>query len=160
MRQYQLRRSAIEIFLLSQTNFFLNFPNGERNAVYKKIVSLDPPKLAFTGGTPEETFKNADLVKRWQRREISNFDYLMQLNTIAGRTFNDFAQYPVFPWSKFQCVFIEMKLTILEVITDYTSETIDLNDPSIYRDLSKPIGALNPERLQQFIERYERLAQT
>ena len=25
----------------------------------------------------------------------------------------------------------------------------DLNDPSIFRDLSKPIGALNPERLHR-----------
>lgn len=28
-------------------------------------------------------------------REISNFEYLMQLNTIAGRTYNDLSQYPV-----------------------------------------------------------------
>lgn len=28
-------------------------------------------------------------------REITNFDYLIQLNTMAGRTYNDLAQYPV-----------------------------------------------------------------
>ena len=28
-------------------------------------------------------------------REIGNFDYLIQLNTIAGRTYNNLAQYPV-----------------------------------------------------------------
>lgn len=33
--------------------------------------------------------------QKWVNREISNFDYLMQLNTIAGRTYNDLAQYPV-----------------------------------------------------------------
>jgi hypothetical protein len=63
----------------------------------------------------------------------------MALNTLAGRSFNDLNQYPVFPW----------------ILTDYTSPTIDLSDPKIYRDLSKPIGALNPTRLQQFLERYE-----
>jgi len=47
---------------------------------------------------------------KWQRREISNFEYLMFLNTLAGRTFNDLTQYPVFPW----------------IIKDYDSPTLDL----------------------------------
>ena len=62
----------------------------------------------------------------------------MQLNTIAGRTYNDLAQYPVFPW----------------VITDYESEELDLENPAVFRDLSKPIGALNPERLEDLEIRY------
>lgn len=33
--------------------------------------------------------------QKWVNREISNFDYLIQLNTMAGRTYNDLAQYPV-----------------------------------------------------------------
>lgn len=33
-----------------------------------------------------------------QKGEINNFEYLMHLNTIAGRTYNDLMQYPVFPW--------------------------------------------------------------
>ena len=52
-------------------------------------------------------------------------------------------RYPVFPW----------------VITDYTSRTLDLSDPKIYRDLSKPIGALNPERLEQYRERYRAMGE-
>jgi hypothetical protein len=40
------------------------------------------------------------------------------------------------------------------VIQDYTSETLDLTNPNTFRDLSTPIGALNPDRLQQYIERY------
>ena len=43
-------------------------------------------------------------------------------------------RYPVFPW----------------VLSDYTSKELDLNDPSVYRDLSKPIGALDEERLRLF----------
>ena len=42
----------------------------------------------------------------WQKRDISNFEYLMYLNTLAGRTYNDYMQYPVFPW----------------VLADYTSQ--------------------------------------
>ena len=75
---------------------------------------------------------------QWQRGEISNYDYLMHLNTISGRSYNDINQYPVFPW----------------ILTDYKSDTLDLNDESIYRDLSKPIGALNEDRFEIYSERY------
>lgn len=60
---------------------------------------------------------------------------------MAGRSFNDLTQYPVFPW----------------IIADYTSETIDLTDPRVFRDLSKPVGALNADRLSQLLERYKEL---
>ena len=68
--------------------------------------------------------------------DISNFDYLMLLNSASGRTTQDISQYPVFPW----------------VIADYTSESLDLENPrsGTFRDLTKPIGALNPDRLRRF----------
>ena len=59
----------------------------------------------------------------WVQRKISNFEYLMILNTFANRTFNDLTQYPVYPW----------------IISDFESPIIDLEDENFYRDLSKPI---------------------
>lgn len=47
-------------------------------------------------------------------------------------------QYPVFPW----------------ILTNYESEELDLTQPANFRDLSKPIGALNSDRRNEFIERY------
>jgi factor associated with neutral sphingomyelinase activation len=41
------------------------------------------------------------------------------------------------------------------VIADYASERIDLDDPAVYRDLARPMGALNAARLRAFKERYE-----
>lgn len=38
------------------------------------------------------------LLVLFQDGEISNFQYLMHLNTLAGRSYNDLMQYPVFPW--------------------------------------------------------------
>ena len=76
----------------------------------------------------------------WAERRITNFDYLLHLNMLSGRSYNDICQYPVFPW----------------VLSDYTSEMVpDLNDPKNYRDLSKPMGALNEQRLSEFQERFE-----
>ena len=100
LRRYNLRRTALEAFLVDQTNMFLNFPtNRKRNKVYSRLVSLRLPNLLHSSSrSPAELLKSSGLTQKWINREISNFEYLMQLNTIAGRTFNDLSQYPVFPW--------------------------------------------------------------
>lgn len=43
------------------------------------------------------------------------------------------------------------------VLADYASASLDLNEPATFRDLAKPVGALNEKRLQFFLERYESL---
>lgn len=73
----------------------------------------------------------------FQRGEISNFQYLMHLNTLAARSYNDLMQYPVFPW----------------ILADYDSEQLDFTNPRTFRDFSKPMGAQSPERLEQFKKR-------
>lgn len=45
------------------------------------------------------------------------------------------------------------------VLADYSSEALDLNNPASFRDLSKPVGALDERRLQFFLERFEGLRQ-
>ena len=61
---------------------------------------------------------------------------------LAGRTYNDLTQYPVFPW----------------VVADYESKSLDLTKKSTFRDLTKPIGALEPNRLEMILERYRTMA--
>lgn len=141
-RRYLLSHTAVEIFLLDRTTVYFNFIiNKENEAFVNQLLKLRLPNLILNAFpyTPQQLFKKSPMIEKWKRGEISNFEYLMHLNTLANRTYNDLTQYFVMPW----------------VIKDYTSETIDLNDPNIYRDLSKPIGALNPSRLEEIIERYE-----
>uniref|UniRef100_A0A672GI08 Neurobeachin n=1 Tax=Salarias fasciatus TaxID=181472 RepID=A0A672GI08_SALFA len=146
-RRYLLQNTALEVFMANRTAIMFNFPDA---ATVKKVVhSLPrvgvgtnfglPQTRRISLATPKQLFKASNMTQRWQRREISNFEYLMFLNTISGRTFNDLNQYPVFPW----------------VITNYDSEELDLTLPSNFRDLSKPIGALNPKRAAFFSDRYE-----
>ncbi|XP_072418071.1 lipopolysaccharide-responsive and beige-like anchor protein isoform X1 [Chiloscyllium punctatum] len=146
-RRYLLQNTALEIFIANRTAVMFNFPD---QATVKKVVHCLPRVGVGTGfglpqtrritlASPRQLFKASNMMQRWQRREISNFEYLMFLNTIAGRTYNDLNQYPVFPW----------------VITNYESEELDLTLPSNFRDLSKPIGALNPKRAAFFSERHE-----
>uniref|UniRef100_A0A7N6BH87 Neurobeachin-like protein 2 n=1 Tax=Anabas testudineus TaxID=64144 RepID=A0A7N6BH87_ANATE len=140
LRRYNLRRSALELFFIDQAHYFINFKKKVRNKVYSRILGLRPPNLFYFGSrSPQELLKASGLTQKWVCREISNFEYLMQLNTIAGRTYNDLSQYPVFPW----------------VLCDYTSPMLDLDDPSVFRDLSKPIGVVNPRHAQNVKENFE-----
>ncbi len=40
--------------------------------------------------TPRQLFKASNMTQRWQRREISNFEYLIFLNTISGEDINQY----------------------------------------------------------------------
>uniref|UniRef100_A0A670JST5 Neurobeachin-like protein 2 n=1 Tax=Podarcis muralis TaxID=64176 RepID=A0A670JST5_PODMU len=140
LRRYNLRRSALEFFFIDQANYFLNFKKKVRNKVYSSILGLRPPnQIYFASRSPQDLLKASGLTQKWVNREISNFEYLMQLNTIAGRTYNDLSQYPVFPW----------------ILQDYISETLDLNNPAVFRDLSKPIGVANERHAKDVKEKYE-----
>ena len=54
-------------------------------------------------------------------------------------TFHFQSKQLVFPW----------------ILSNYSSSELDLNDEKNYRDLTKPVGALNPERLNKLQERYD-----
>ena len=180
-RRHIHQRIALELFFYSQTNFMIIFKSEQqKTAMHKEILiflrrlrsrsayvhalqqthtnrlhlarSLPfhfPTIIRSMGGggpwagSPMDVFKKSGLTQAWIKRKISNFDYLMHLNTLAGRTYNDLTQYPVMPW----------------IIADYTSATLDLEDESkwatTFRDLTKPVGALNDARLQMYIERFQ-----
>lgn len=98
---------------------------GERFATVFSFSSIPPETL------------------RWMKGEITNFQYLNHVNSVAGRTTNDLTQYPVFPW----------------ILADYTSLELDLTNPRVYRDLTNPMGCQNRQRESAFRERYRILAE-
>jgi hypothetical protein len=61
---------------------------------------------------------------------MTNFDYLIKLNLYAARSFNDPSVYPLFPW----------------IIKNYSSKLRFTGED--FRDLSRPVGALNEGRLR------------
>uniref|UniRef100_A0A803Y055 WDFY family member 4 n=1 Tax=Meleagris gallopavo TaxID=9103 RepID=A0A803Y055_MELGA len=123
LMRFLLQEIALEIFFKNGYSRFLVFHDCDRKKIFKRKHS---------GG-------EKIMLQKWQKREISNFDYLMYLNTLAGRSYNDYMQYPVFPW----------------VLADYHSQTLNLSNPHTFRDLSKPMGAQTVERRQKFIQRYK-----
>ncbi|XP_066329470.1 BEACH domain-containing protein B-like isoform X1 [Miscanthus floridulus] len=150
--RYLLQYTATEIFFDdANAPVFLNFSSqNDAKSVGSLLVSLRNDAL-FPKGTTRDKNSLISFVDRkvalemaesaresWRRREISNFEYLMILNTLAGRSYNDLTQYPIFPW----------------ILADYSSEKLDFNKSSTFRDLSKPVGALDAKRFKAFEDRY------
>ncbi|XP_044743172.1 WD repeat and FYVE domain-containing protein 3 isoform X2 [Chrysoperla carnea] len=154
-RRYLLQPMALEVFSGDGRNYLLAFPRKVRNKVYQRFLATatgiaDSAQQSVAGqkrtanveqatGLLSNLIGETSVTQRWVRGEISNFQYLMHLNTLAGRSYNDLMQYPVFPW----------------ILADYESEELDLSDPSTFRDFSRPMGAQSPDRLEQFRKRYK-----
>ncbi|KAF9879515.1 beige beach domain-containing protein [Colletotrichum karsti] len=170
-RRFLFRDVAIEVFFTDGRSYLLTSINPTiRDEVFGKLMSKAPHTNAASSlPNPEDAWRLEALkvseeqpqgfgskfgsifnsspwnpaMRKWQKGEMSNFHYLMLVNTMAGRTFNDLTQYPVFPW----------------VLADYTSEELNLSDPATFRDLSKPMGAQTSGRVGGFRESYEALAE-
>ncbi|XP_076929295.1 protein SPIRRIG-like isoform X2 [Bidens hawaiensis] len=147
-RDYQLRPVAIEIFSMDGCNDLLVFHKKEREEVFRNMLALNLPRNStfldptISGSLKQEsTFKLTakPFSKRWQNGEISNFQYLMHLNTLAGRGYSDLTQYPVFPW----------------ILSDYESETLDLTKPETFRKLDKSMGCQTKEGEVEFRKRFD-----
>ena len=91
-----------------------------RNCV-QSFLSGTLPSLVEYGDTVQGGLARESITELWAKGSMSNFDYLMHLNKLAGRTFNDLTQYPVFPF----------------ILSDYSSDELNLHDPAVFRDLSK-----------------------
>ncbi|XP_052428937.1 lysosomal-trafficking regulator isoform X2 [Carassius gibelio] len=134
-RWWQLRDNAMEIFLTNGRTLLLAFDTTKfRDDVYHNILSSELPNLLEYGNI-------SALTHLWSSGQITNFEYLTHLNKHAGRSFNDLMQYPVFPF----------------ILRDYTSETLDLQDASIYRNLSKPIAVQSKEKEDRYVDNYRYL---
>ncbi|KAI0191931.1 beige/BEACH domain-containing protein [Astrocystis sublimbata] len=170
-RRFLFRDVAIEIFFTDGRSYlFTTKDSTVRDEVFQRLASKTPhtagpnslpnpedawrlESLKMFEETPQtfgSKFGNIfnsspwnPIMRRWQRGEISNFHYLMLVNTMAGRTFNDLTQYPVFPW----------------ILADYTSEELNLEDPTTFRDLSKPMGAQTARRQAEYSAKYKSLAE-
>ncbi|XP_029730273.2 protein FAN [Aedes albopictus] len=134
-------------FLLRHVGLEVRWTQGDQEKLlYVSFRNQSERDDFFNNVTQQEDFSVVEQIPesitlKWQNGIISNYEYLLYLNSLADRTYQDLTQYPVFPW----------------VISDYSSDWLDLNDPKVYRDLTKPIGALNEERLQRLKERCEEM---
>ena len=142
-RRYLLQHTCLEIILYNGNSAFFSFDSSKirdqtHGTLLQALNSLSKPHMRRVSLNLTRHSTLTTVLQQWQRREISNYDYLMYLNNEADRSMNDLTQYPVFP----------------HILQDFSSERLDLKNPETFRDLSKPIGALNPTRLDNFKNRF------
>lgn len=131
-RRYMYVRSAFEFFTSDNKSYYFNVFSPTVLKTILTIIKTRVKDVPVYSGDPLEL---KQFTTRWLEGKMSNFEYLMHLNMLAGRSFNDLTQYPVFPW----------------ILADYTSEELNLNPKDekevkkTFRDLSYPMGALNEE---------------
>ena len=148
-RSYLHIDRGLEFFCNDGRSYFFYFSLQDRNQILKILSDYRPPNLLVLQRTSSQRcFNEQRFTEKWLNKEMSTYDYLMTVNLFAGRSYNDLSQYPIFPW----------------ILADYTSETIDVDanppPPGLFRDLSKPIGALNEKRLAKLQKELEILKES
>jgi hypothetical protein len=134
------RDQGLEFFLDSGRSHFFYFEKQRHRQSILQFLKKSLSREVFIQSGQLATAIHP-FTEKWRQGLLSNYEYIVFVNLLAGRSFNDISQYPVFPW----------------ILSNYSTDTLDLNDERNYRDLRQPIGTLNEERLREMIVKYESL---
>mmetsp|Transcript_5176 Transcript_5176/g.6108 ORF Transcript_5176/g.6108 Transcript_5176/m.6108 type:complete len:432 (-) Transcript_5176:904-2199(-) len=143
-RWFLSKPSSAEVFLSSGRTLLLYFnTSDERDAFCKQVCKLRDKKEStskhFMVQSGRKGLKDKKLTDRWMNWEISNFEYLMLVNTYANRSYNDISHYPVFPWLHLN-----------------GGDAKDASIRDCARDLAKNMGQLGSRvRQEEFVRKYE-----
>lgn len=132
-RKYVYHELEVDLYTIHGDHFTIVFSDTqERKLFLSKIknTTLEPSPNSPSFSSYLLSLSQEKVTKMWVNQSITTYDYLLYLNTVSGRSFNDYAQYPVFPW----------------ILGDYKQD-----QPVLKRDLSKPMGAQTPERAERYL---------
>lgn len=143
--RYHLSLSSLSLFTSKSKNYCIVFDDSENYELFVSylftsknvgnLLPFPPIHLNYEYNNQVAMFYQ----QKWLKGEITNFDYLLFLNMWSGRSFEDLGHYPVVPW----------------VINFNIIEDLSLSNLNNFRNLSKPVGALNGERLEEFKRKFE-----
>ncbi|XP_016976748.2 lysosomal-trafficking regulator [Drosophila rhopaloa] len=131
LKRYQHQETAFEILLDTNKSLFFSLQNADDWKIMREVFC---DKIV---ATPDQA-KVLAITQQWREGLLTNWEYLMTLNQIAGRTYNDLMQYPVFPW----------------VLANYNSEILDLREGPNFRRLGRPIAVQLEENEKHYISNY------
>ena len=135
-RRSFLMYQSFEVYCLNGKSYFFNLYKKENCENAFKILSsirdnlTEKDKFEFmTENISEETKKIINEVKTGK---INNYLYLLKLNYLASRTYNDTNQYPIFPWlffdiSKIDALLSNEKSDISKIETLEASQIMQMN---------------------------------
>jgi len=130
--------NSIEIHTTLHKLYSLTFSPLIAFNVYSQLALLSKNGSVVFLTVENQTSSITTLAQKWNNGIISNFDYLLSLNYISGRTFYCSIHYPVFPW----------------VLSDYSTDSLD---NSCFRDFSQNTcqlsSPLRPSQVMNWISR-------
>ncbi|CAL1269910.1 unnamed protein product [Larinioides sclopetarius] len=133
-RRYELQNNAFEIFLTNGLTYLIAFDSERQfQYIWKQLEKHGLPC--------QHGIDVTHLTHLWRDGTITNFEYLTLLNKLAGRSFNDLMQYPVFPF----------------ILADYTSSYLNLLDSTVYRNFEKPVAVQHKYREKFYKDTYDLL---
>ncbi|XP_053658434.1 lysosomal-trafficking regulator [Anopheles marshallii] len=135
-KRFEHQESAVEVFLKCGKSLFIVF---DRDPSERDTFEGFFHDLVVRCGRQELD----QHTQQWREGALSNWEYLMLLNQISGRTYHDLMQYPVYPW----------------ILANYDTRTLDLLAERSFRLLEKPIAVQHRELEKHYINNYNHLRQ-
>ena len=141
LRRYRLRDSSLEMFFLPSggsvnggigllsalSSVWLDFGSGNEGNVKRDDAASAVMRRAPSSTIKQWPEKSAHFLHEhlrnitlgWVKGRINNFDYILALNILSGRSFNDLCQYPVFPWVLSNYTSKEMPVSTIPKFLNY-----------------------------------------
>ncbi len=91
--RYLMQYNAVNIFLYTKdSSMIFDFENQQETDIILEYFRSKAPRI-------DKNFNDIKYhTNMWVDGLITNFDYIMYLNTMASRSFLDLSQYPIMPW--------------------------------------------------------------
>ena len=162
IRRTLLMKQSMEIFVKNGKSYFFNFFKAkicdEIFQIFKEINQnlLSKNKSQFNLISNDIKLDVKKITTLFKKGKITNYDYLLYLNKLSSRTFNDLAQYPIFPWLIF-------KNSLLYNLTNSDEPPVENNiinnkekeNELVYiRDLNYPVSMQNIIKRKEEIMKY------
>jgi hypothetical protein len=127
------RRLVLEFFTIDKESFLMAFKTRQEMDDFVQMFFEINKDIKIRTIDTAKIFEMKNYKKRWLNNDISNFEYLMKVNSLSSRSMEDFSQYPVMP------------LLIKR-----------LQPGIVLRELNKPIGMVGDDRrVDTFLKRYQ-----
>ena len=161
-RRTLLMNQSLEIFINNGKSYFFNFFNTDLcekafNILYnmnQKLLLYKNKKGFIISKDIKADIKN--VISLYKKGEITNYEYLLYLNKLSTRTYNDLTQYPIFPWLilKIQILYDITNTDDSFLVNSISNNDINENQKSYIRDLKYPISMQTPKKREQEILKY------
>ena len=153
-RRALLMNQAIEIFINNGKSYFFNFFKKEYcDKAFNILVNInknlkkDKKFILTPNDINDKCLSNiiSNRLSQFKKGEISNYEYLLDLNKFSSRTYNDLTQYPIFPWLVFQID------ELYRITNDVDS---NINEETYIRDMNYPVSMQDEDKRNEEIVKY------